>query len=58
MGLDRADAESRVRAVSHAEVDAGAPRPRDVSLDARRAAQLLATPLPGIERGLAHALGA
>lgn len=57
MGLARADAEAAVRPVEQSSVDAGAPRPRDVSLDARRAARLLATPLLGVARGLAAALG-
>lgn len=58
MGLARADAEANVRAVEQATLDTGAPRSRDVSLDARRAARLLATPLHGVTRGLALALGA
>ncbi len=57
MGLPRAEAEAHVRAVEQASVDAGAPRPRDVSLDARKAARLLATPLFGVARGLATSFG-
>jgi dTDP-4-dehydrorhamnose reductase len=58
MGLTRSDAEAAVRAVQQADVDTGAPRPRDVSLDARVAARLLETSLHGVARGLALALGA
>jgi len=57
MGLSDADAAAAVRPITQTSIDTGAPRPRDVSLDARRAARHLATPLPDIQRGLAAALG-
>ncbi len=57
MGLGAAEAAAAVRPVTQASVDTGAPRPKDVSLDARRAARHLATPLPDVQRGLATALG-
>ncbi|MEZ6015256.1 MAG: SDR family oxidoreductase [Planctomycetota bacterium] len=57
MGLARNDAAALVRPVEQASVDTGAPRPRDVSLDARRATRLLQTTVLGLERGLAPSLG-
>jgi len=57
MGLPTAEAGGHVRAIEQASVDAGAPRPRDVSLDARRAARLLATPFTDVRRGLALSFG-
>jgi dTDP-4-dehydrorhamnose reductase len=57
MGLSRVDAEACVCRAEQTNVDAGAPRPRDVSLDARRAARRLATPLPNVAAGLRAAFG-
>lgn len=56
MGLEREEAEVLVEACTQADVDAGAPRPRDVSLSNRRAAELLETELLGPRGGLERAL--
>lgn len=56
MGLDREAARSELDEARQADLDAGAPRPRDVSLDARLAAGHLETVLHGVRAGLAHAV--
>ncbi len=54
MGLSRDEAEAELLPTRQADLDAGAPRPRDVSLDATRAAAALSTELPGVVAGLAR----
>ena len=56
MGLDRDDARAQVREARQADVDSGAPRPRDVSLDASKASAALEVELLGIAAGLGRAL--
>ncbi|MEM9799533.1 MAG: SDR family oxidoreductase [Planctomycetota bacterium] len=56
MGLDAAAARAEVTEGRQADVDAGAPRPRDVSLSAAKARAALETELLGVEAGLARAL--
>lgn len=52
MGLSRDEAAAELTPTRQADLDAGATRPRDVSLDATRAAAALATVLPGVAAGL------
>lgn len=54
MGLSRDEAEAELQPSRQADLDAGAPRPRDVSLDASRAAAALSAELPGVAAGLAR----
>ncbi len=54
MGLSRDEAEAELVPTHQAELDAGAPRPRDVSLNASRALAALASDLPGVSVGLAR----
>ena len=56
MGLEREEAEASVVAAVQRDVEAGAPRPRDVSLSAAKARALLDTELLGPRAGLARAL--
>ena len=56
MGLDADAARAEIREARQAEVDAGAPRPRDVSLDASKAREALDTELLGLGPGLQRAL--
>lgn len=56
MGMDPEAARAELEPTEQRAVDAGAPRPRDVSLDARLAARHLETELVGIRAGLARAL--
>ena len=55
-GLDPEAARAAVRAVPRDAVQSSAARPADVSLDARRARALLATPLLGVREGVAAAV--
>lgn len=55
MGMARETAEAAIERTSQDDLDAGAPRPRDVSLNAARARELLDTELLGIREGLARA---
>jgi dTDP-4-dehydrorhamnose reductase len=52
MGLSRDEAAAELEPTRQADLDAGAPRPRDVSLDAARAAAALSVELPGLAAGL------
>ena len=52
MGLSRDEAAAELSPTRQADLDAGAPRPRDVSLDATRAAAALSVDLPGVAAGL------
>lgn len=56
MGLAEGNARAELRAASQADVDAGAPRPRDVSLDASKACGILETELPAPRKGLLRAI--
>ena len=56
MGLEPAAARAEIEEARQADLDAGAPRPRDVSLDARLAARHLETGLHGVEAGMARAV--
>lgn len=56
MGLEPEAARSEVEESRQADLDAGAPRARDVSLDARLAARHLETDLLGVEAGMARAV--
>ncbi len=56
MGLDRDDARAQVREAHQADVESGAPRPRDVSLDASKASAALEVELVGIAAGLGLAI--
>ena len=52
MGLSRDEAAAELTPTRQADLDAGAPRPRDVSLDATRAVAALSVDLPGVAAGL------
>ena len=56
MGLEPGAARGEIEEARQADLDAGAPRPRDVSLDARLAARHLETGLHGVEVGMARAV--
>lgn len=56
MGLSPDDASSQVLQAHQADIDAGAARPRDVSLNTERARSLLETALPGVRNGLERAI--
>ncbi|MEM9381780.1 MAG: sugar nucleotide-binding protein [Planctomycetota bacterium] len=56
MGLDADAARAEVREARQSDVDAGAPRPRDVSLDASKARDALDAELLGLGPGLRRAL--
>lgn len=56
MGLEPGAARGEIAEARQADLDAGAPRPRDVSLDARLAARHLETGLHGVEAGMARAV--
>lgn len=56
MGLSDEDARARVREARQAEVETVGARPADVCLDARRAARLLDTELPGVALGVRRAV--
>ena len=56
MGLSPEAAANLVRAARRAEHSGGEQRAADVSLDARRARSLLATPLLGLEEGTRRAV--
>lgn len=55
MGLSLEEAEAELQPIRQEELDAGAPRPRDVSLNAAQAAEALSVELPGVSSGLARA---
>lgn len=56
MGLDRERALAEVRPARRADVETLGARPADVSLDASRAAEWLAAPLPGVREGAQRAV--
>jgi len=56
MGLDRASALAAVRPARRSEVPTPGARPADVSLDARRARELLSTRLLGVAQGVERAM--
>ncbi len=56
MGLSEPEAHGELEGVSQAQVDTGAPRSRDVSLDATLASEHLETKLLGVVQGLERAI--
>ncbi|MEC8495585.1 MAG: sugar nucleotide-binding protein, partial [Planctomycetota bacterium] len=56
LGLAPGAARAEIEEARQADLDPGAPRPRDVSLDARLAARHLETALRGVEAGMARAV--
>ncbi len=56
-GLDPAHVSEYVTETRSADVESSAPRPRDVSLNARKAAGFLQTPLLDVRGGLDKAMG-
>ena len=56
MGLSEQEAHGALTGISQAQIDTGAPRPRDVALDASLASEHLETELLGVVPGLERAI--